>query len=47
MQQKIKTFNYKQQWGVILICYDEADQNRIYNDLLVYFPDHKIKVVTV
>ena len=28
-----KKFNYQQQYGVIVICQDEAEQIRIYEDL--------------
>ena len=37
---------YRQQWGVIVICEDEKDQIRIYEDIKKKYPDRKIKVVT-
>ena len=37
---------YRQQWGVIVICEDEKDQIRKYEDLKKQYPDRKIKVVT-
>lgn len=30
---KESSFNYKEQYGVIVMCKDEADQERIYNEL--------------
>ena len=37
---------YRQQWGVIVICTDEKDQIRKYEDLKKKYPNSKIKVVT-
>jgi len=37
---------YRQQWGVIVICEDEKDQIRKYENLKKQYPDRKIKVVT-
>ena len=37
---------YRQQWGVIVICEDEKDQIRKYEDIKKKYPDRKIKVVT-
>ena len=37
---------YRQQWGVIVICKDEKDQIRKYEDLKKQYPGQKIKVVT-
>ena len=37
---------YRQQWGVIVICEDEKDQIRKYEDLKKQYPGQKIKVVT-
>jgi len=37
---------YRQQWGVIVICADEADQIAKYNALRAKYPNSKIKVVT-
>ena len=37
---------YRQQWGVIVICENENDQIRKYEDLKKQYPDRKIKVVT-
>ena len=37
---------YRQQWGVIVICKDENDQIRKYEDLKKLYPGQKIKVVT-
>lgn len=37
---------YRQQWGVIVICEDEKDQIRKYEDLKKLYPGQKIKVVT-
>ena len=37
---------YRQQWGVIVICTDEKDQIRKYEDLKKLYPGQKIKVVT-
>ena len=42
----LATNGYRQQWGVILICTDEADQIAKYNELKTQFPNNKIKVVT-
>ncbi len=40
-----KQFNYKQQYGVIAICKDEAEQIRLYEDLKKQ--GLTLKVVTV
>ena len=37
---------YRQQWGVIVICKDEKEQIRKYEDLKKQYPGQKIKVVT-
>ena len=37
---------YRQQWGVIVICRDEKEQIRVYDELKKKYPDNKIKVVT-
>ena len=37
---------YRQQWGVIVICENEKDQIRVYEDLKKHYPGQKIKVVT-
>jgi len=37
---------YRQQWGVIVICSDEKDQIRKYEELRAKYADNKIKVVT-
>ena len=37
---------YRQQWGVIVICADEADQIAKYGELRAKYPTSKIKVVT-
>ena len=37
---------YRQQWGVIIICTDEKDQIRKYEDLKKQYPGRKIRVVT-
>lgn len=31
--EKKKTFNYKSQYGVVVVCKDEADQKEIYERL--------------
>ncbi len=38
-------FNYKQQYGVIVICEDEKKQQEVYDRLLA--EGYKLKVVTV
>lgn len=38
-------FTYKQQYAVIVICKDEAEQEAIYNRL--YAEGYKLKVVAV
>mgnify|MGYP001024780022 CR=1 FL=1 len=38
------SFNYKEQYGVIVICKDEADQEKVYNELLE--KGYECKVVT-
>lgn len=45
MEKKEKKFNYRQQYGVIAICKDEAEQIRIYNELKKM--GLTLKVVTV
>ena len=37
---------YKQQYGVIVICSDEAQQIAVYEAMKQQYPDNKIKVVT-
>lgn len=37
---------YKQQYGVIVICSDEAQQIEVYTTLQAQYPKNKIKVVT-
>ena len=37
---------YKQQWGVIVICHDEAEQIKLYEALCKQYSNNKIKVVT-
>lgn len=37
---------YRQQWGVIVICHDEKEQIRVYDELKKKYPDNRIKVVT-
>ena len=37
---------YKQQYGVIVICTDEAQQIEVYMTLQAQYPKNKIKVVT-
>ena len=37
---------YKQQYGVIVICTDEAQQVMVYTTLQGQYPKNKIKVVT-
>lgn len=39
-----KQFNYKQQYGVIVICKDEEDQKKVFEELQK--KGHKLKVVT-
>lgn len=38
---------YREQYGVVIVCPTEAEQERVYNEALSAFPDCKIKVVTV
>lgn len=38
-------FNYKEQYGVIIICDDEKQQQKVYERLLA--EGYKLKVVTV
>ena len=45
MEKKEKQFNYQQQYGVIVICQDEAEQIRIYDELKKQ--GLTLKVVTV
>ncbi|MDR0206052.1 MAG: hypothetical protein LBI45_02180 [Bacteroidales bacterium] len=45
MEKEQKKFNYQQQYGVIIICKDEAEQIRIYEELQKQ--DLTLKVVTV
>ena len=45
MEKKVKKFNYQQQYGVIVICKDEAEQVRIYEELKKQ--GLTLKVVTV
>jgi hypothetical protein len=45
MDKKEKKFNYQQQYGVIAICKDEAEQIRVYNELKKQ--GLTLKVVTV
>ena len=37
---------YRQQYGVIVICRDEAEQVRVYNALMRLYRNNKIRVVT-
>ena len=37
---------YRQQFGVIIICRDEAEQVRVYNALMRLYRNNKIRVVT-
>lgn len=37
---------YKQQYGVIVICSDEAQQIAVYEAMKQQYPNNKIKVVT-
>lgn len=41
-----KEFVYRKQWGVIVICTDEADQIRKYDEMKTVYADRKIKVMT-
>ena len=45
MGTKTKTFNYKEQYGVIVICKDEKEQREIYERLLAQ--GLTLKIVTV
>jgi predicted 3-demethylubiquinone-9 3-methyltransferase (glyoxalase superfamily) len=45
MNKKTKQFNYKEQYGVIVICKDEDDQKAIFERLQK--EGLKLKVVTV
>ena len=38
-------FNYKQQYGVIVICEDEKEQQEVYDRLMR--EGYKLKIVTV
>ena len=38
-------FNYKQQYGVVVLCQDEKEQQAIYEKLLA--GGYKLKIVTV
>ncbi|GGA84815.1 hypothetical protein GCM10008015_27000 [Flavobacterium palustre] len=40
-----KKFNYKEQYGVIVICETETEQKKVFEDLQK--KGHKLKVVTV
>ena len=42
---KMSSFSYKQQFAVVVICKDEKEQERIYNELKE--KGHKLKVVSV
>ncbi len=42
---RTSTFKYKPQFGVIVVCKDERDQARVYNQLRR--GPRKVKVVTV
>ena len=44
-EKKEKKFNYKEQFGVIVICESEGEQIDIFNELLK--KGLKLKVVTV
>lgn len=44
MNQKTKQFNYKQQYGVIVICENEDDQKKVFEELQK--KGLKLKVVT-
>jgi predicted 3-demethylubiquinone-9 3-methyltransferase (glyoxalase superfamily) len=44
-EKKEKKFNYKEQFGVIVICESESEQIDIFNELLK--KGLKLKVVTV
>ena len=37
---------YKQQFGIIVICNDEAQQVAVYEAMKKQYPNNKIKVVT-
>ena len=39
-------YAYKQQYGVIVICFDEAQQIAVYEAMKQQYPNNKIKVVT-
>lgn len=43
-QSQEPSFNYKEQYGVIVICKDEAEQEKVYNNLLEQ--GYECKVVT-
>jgi len=45
MDKKEKKFNYQQQYGVIVMCKDEAEQVRVYEELRKQ--GLTLKVVTV
>ena len=45
MSKEEKKFNYQQQYGVIIICKDEPEQIRVYEDLKKQ--GLTLKVVTV
>lgn len=44
MAKQTKTFNYKQQYGVIVIVETEAEQEKVFNELKQ--KGYKLKVVT-
>lgn len=44
-KMKEKKFSYKSQYGIIVLCSDEKEQERIYNELLKQ--GLKLKVVCV
>lgn len=44
-QRNMGEFNYKEQYGVIVICDDEKQQQKVYERLLA--EGYKLKVVTV
>ena len=45
MDKTKKEFNYKQQYGIVVICQDEEEQKKLYEELLKM--GLTLKVVTV
>lgn len=47
MDAKKKSYTYRPQYGIVVLCTDEQNQIETFNRLREMNPDLKLKVVTV